>query len=185
MTFAPYAELVETGLRLMNPRTARAAASGMHGKGFLFHTGGGWKGLAKGLRTGSQSAWDMTFKGAWLPFIPISALSIAAAPRGHRASAFAGSAASMLATIPGAFFGGTVGGMVSGFMLGPALEKAVAEPLQKIKELGRRVQRPQMGGDYVDFEAARTMRQRAAQDLSGSLLNARQYLGKESVLFHS
>jgi hypothetical protein len=29
------------------------------------------------------------------------------------------------------------------------------------------------------------MRQRAAQEMSGSLLNARQYLGKEAALMHS
>jgi hypothetical protein len=42
-----------------------------------------------------------------------------------------------------------------------------------------------MGGDYQDTQVAWTMRQRAAQEMSGSLLNARQYLGKEAALMHS
>jgi hypothetical protein len=42
-----------------------------------------------------------------------------------------------------------------------------------------------MGGGYQDTQTAYTMRQRAAQELTGSLLNARPYLGKEAALMHS
>ena len=40
------------------------------------------------------------------------------------------------------------------------------------------------GGDYEDTQVAFTMRQRAAQEMSTSLLNARAWLGKEALLFH-
>lgn len=40
------------------------------------------------------------------------------------------------------------------------------------------------GGDFKDSQPAYTMRQKAEQELSGSLLNARRYLGREAQLMH-
>lgn len=45
-------------------------------------------------------------------------------------------------------------------------------------------QKVQFGGHYQDTQAAFTMRQLAVQEMSGSLLNARQYLGNEGFYFH-
>jgi hypothetical protein len=45
-------------------------------------------------------------------------------------------------------------------------------------------QKVQFGGNYRDTQAAATMRQAAVQEMSGSLLNARQYLGNEAFYLH-
>jgi hypothetical protein len=44
--------------------------------------------------------------------------------------------------------------------------------------------RVRFGGNFKDSQPAYTMRQKAEQELSGSLLNARRYLGREAQLFH-
>jgi hypothetical protein len=42
-----------------------------------------------------------------------------------------------------------------------------------------------MGGDYQDSEQAWTTRQAAVQEMSGSLMNARQWLGHEGQAMHA
>ena len=54
-----------------------------------------------------------------------------------------------------------------------------------LKELDQNVRRVNMGGDYHDTQVAWTMRQRATQEMAGSLRGARQYLRKEAALMHS
>jgi hypothetical protein len=77
--------------------------------------------------------------------------------------------------LPGELIGGYIGYEL-GSLPGKALSSAV--------EFGRSMRRLHTGGDFQDSEAALTMRRRAAAELSTSLLNARQYLGKEAVLMH-
>jgi hypothetical protein len=42
-----------------------------------------------------------------------------------------------------------------------------------------------MGGDYQDSEQTFTMRQAAVKEMSGSLLNARAWLGREGRAMHA
>jgi hypothetical protein len=54
-----------------------------------------------------------------------------------------------------------------------------------VHDFDQNVRRVRMGGDYQDTQVAWTVRQRAAQEMAGSLLNACQYLGREAALMHS
>jgi hypothetical protein len=185
-------DALETALHLANPKTTREAVRGMQ-RGFLFSSGQKWSGFGGRLKEfgrrakgGVHSAYNMSYEGGMPTLIGMTALAAAMAPRGHKASAGAAYALTgPLSAIPGAFLGGTIGAIASGFLLGPVLERNAAAALQYVKETGQRTMRVNMGGGYIDTETAYTMRQRAAQDMSGSLLNARTYLGREGALLHS
>jgi hypothetical protein len=182
----------ETALHLANPKTSREAVRGMQ-HGFLFSSGKKWSGFGGRLKEfgrrakgGFRSAYNMSYEGGMPTLLGVTAFAAATAPRGHKASAAAAYALTgPLSAIPGAFLAGTIGGIASGFLLGPILERNAAAALQYVKETGQRTMRVNMGGGYIDTDTAYTMRQRAAQDMSGSLQNARQYLGKEAALLHS
>lgn len=97
-------------------------------------------------------------------------------------------------TIAGGIIGGvislatTLGGSIAGEMLGSALMQGPARQLglgaRAITKTARAVDRIQFGGNFVDSRGAYTMRQRAVSDMSGSMLNARQYLGNEAIFLH-
>ena len=192
MPYIGVADLFESIFHLVNPATAREAFAGLN-HGLLFRSGKDWSGFRGGvgeagrrLWGGTRSAWNMSYEGGMPMLIGGTAFAAAIAPRGHKASAAAAFAiTSPLSAIPGALLAGTAGAVVGGFVLGAPMERKAAAALQYVKETGRRTMKVNMGGDYVDTEAAYTMRQRAAQDMSGSLLNARTYLGKEAALLHS
>lgn len=82
---------------------------------------------------------------------------------------------------------GGAGGIV-GLAAAYAVDRVVREPLTKayaaVTREARLTRHFNAGGDYEDTQVAYTQRQRAVQELSQSLLNARMYLGKESVLMH-
>ena len=185
-------DAIETALHLANPETAKEAFHGLH-QGLLFSSGKKWSGFTGGVgefgrraKGALRSAYNMSYEGGMPTLIGVTAFAAAMAPRGHKASAAGAYALTgPLSAIPGALLGGTVGGIASGLVLGPIFEQKAAAALQYIKETGQRTMKVNMGGDYLDTEAAYSMRQRAAQDMSGSLLNARQYLGKEAALMHS
>lgn len=86
-------------------------------------------------------------------------------------------------------FGGAVAGFDIGEIVGSTaaaltVDKFVRTRTQRffnaVKDTRPRVR----FGGFKDSQPAYTMRQRAEQELSGSLLNARQYLGKEAQLMH-
>lgn len=131
-------------------------------------------------------------------------LSAATAPRGHMVSrgtaavagvlgGYAGYAAGSglgamigsmimpgIGTATGGFIGGIIGGTIGDVIVRDPTEIA----MQRFAGLSRNMRHLEMGGTYLDTQAAMTMRQVAVRELSGSLLNARQYLGKEAILFH-
>jgi hypothetical protein len=117
----------------------------------------------------------------------IGALSdIPAGIIGTDVGAFIGGAAGMAAGGPiGAFVGRGVGGLVGGFVAPVITRSAVVAAGLAVYDAGKRAGRPQMGGHYVDTEQAYTLRQKSAQELGRSMLNARQYLGHEGPMFHS
>jgi hypothetical protein len=137
----------------------------------------------RGLRAGLGGL------GKMAPFIALDfAYSSAIARRGHFASglgatiggtsgSLVGSAVGgLIAGLPGAFIGSLIGDPV---MRGPA-----ARLVQNFAEFGRNQRRLNFGS-YEDSQPAFTMRQVAAREISQSLLNARQYLGKEALLLHN
>lgn len=95
--------------------------------------------------------------------------------------------------IPGAgtIIGGIVGGIVGAIggetignlaFQGPARQLGLGA--RAIVKTARAVDRIQFGGNFVDSRSAHTMRQRAVSDMSGSMLNARQFLGNEAIFLH-
>lgn len=119
--------------------------------------------------------------------VSAAVLQTAFAPRGHKLSGMVGGISAMagfgIADMLGTLVGGPVLGFVAGYA-GGELGNKMGEAFQSFTEINRRVRHIDMGGNYQDTELAYTMRQRAAQELGSSILNARQYLGKEALLMH-
>ena len=86
---------------------------------------------------------------------------------------------SIAGSIVGTIVGDSIGGKVFG---GPAKEFGMAA--RAVVRTSRAVDRIQFGGSFVDSRAAFTMRQAAVQEMSSSMLNARQYLGNEASFLH-
>lgn len=98
-----------------------------------------------------------------------------------------------LIPLPGAAF---VGGIVGGFVgwtigeqvIGTFVEMGIRREALVKSEIGRTAltrRRVNFGGNFRDSREAMTMRQRAVQEMAGSLLNARQYLGNEAAFMHA
>jgi len=115
------------------------------------------------------------------------ATSIATAPRGELVSKVSSSLGGNLGALAGSVVGSAMLGLpgeVVGTMIGYELGSLPGKALAKVRALGESSRRVHVGGDFQDTEAMATMRRRASAELSTSLLNARQYLGKEAVLMH-
>jgi hypothetical protein len=84
-------------------------------------------------------------------------------------------------TAIGGYVGGFVGGML-GSMTGDKIGRGTTQGL--INKAVLSTPRVRFGGNFKDSQPAYTMRQKAEQELSGSLLNARRYLGREAQLMH-
>ena len=84
--------------------------------------------------------------------------------------------------------GGSIAGALAGEAIGGALINSPARTLglgaRAIARTARAVDRVQFGGSFVDSQGAYTMRQRAVSDMSGSMMNARQFLGNEAIFLH-
>ena len=84
--------------------------------------------------------------------------------------------------IIGNIVGSTIGGKI-GEIWDPGLNAQANLELQ-ISRTANVARRVNFGGDFEDTQQAYTMRQQAVQEMSGSLMNARQYLGNEAAFFH-
>jgi hypothetical protein len=80
-------------------------------------------------------------------------------------------------TYIGAVFGGGAGAM-----FGDKIARTETQRAVNLMTASR--PRVRFGGNFKDSQPAYTMRAKAEQELSGSLLNARRYLGREAQLFH-
>lgn len=145
--------------------------------GVLFGRGG------SGLKYGLKTAFNLA------PLVALDmVLSTATAPPKHRAAALGGAIAAQVTGLVAGAIGFAIGGPVAAVALNlavdPIVRRAASEGVQKFIDFGRDIQRVRMGGEYEDTEVAWTMRQRAAVEIGNSLLNARQYLGKEASLMH-
>lgn len=155
-----------------------------------------------GWINGNKKAGMTAFKGAFSPLpiaisLAMGGASMALAPkrdrngrRVHRglSHGIATTASLLAADAIGGLAGGPIGSAIAGMLLTKPIEKGlekVLEPMEDIAYgLGRTVNHVDMGGNYLDTQAAYTMRARAASELGSSLLNARQYLGREAAMFH-
>lgn len=109
------------------------------------------------------------------------------APKGHKTSAFASGVAATIAFSVGDVLGSMLGGPVGGLVLGSMTEivgDKLGEAAQFLHDFKRNITHINMGGNYEDTRVAYTMRQRAAQEMGSSVMNARSWLGKEGLLMH-
>lgn len=109
------------------------------------------------------------------------------APRGHKVGGFVKGVARTMAFTAGDVLGTTLGGPLVGMLLGSVTEKAGAafgDAFQAFSDFNKQVRHVNMGGNYEDTRLAYTMRQRAAQEMGTSVMNARTWLGKEAALMH-
>ena len=142
------------------------------------------RGLAGGLKQSGRSAWEMSFKGALLFNMPIAAFSAASAPRGRALSAGTSGLSMGFGSMVGGLLGGTAGALAGGFLADSFIGEGVGSAVQFLKDYDRNSRRMHFGGEYADTEATYTMRQTATRELAGSLMNARQWLGKEGAFLH-
>lgn len=142
------------------------------------------KGLVRGRPlAGLRSGYWWGFKGAAPFIVPLAAFSASQAPQGHALSTATGDLMGYgIAGLLGGFIAGPPGALAAQFLLGDDISRSVSAGVQALTGFNARIRRLEMGGDFRDSQVALTMRQRAAMEMSQSLLNARQFLGQESVL---
>lgn len=109
------------------------------------------------------------------------------APKGHKVAGFAKGAIRTMAFAAGDVAGSALAGPIGGFIVGSITEKIgaeVGEGIEYFTDFNRATKHVNMGGNYEDTRVAYTMRQRAAQEMGTSVMNARTWLGKEALLMH-
>ena len=150
------------------------------------------RGLLTGRRVYGMNRAMSNFHGATLKMglgigAAMALLQGATAPRGHMVSQLAAgtgaTAGGMLGAAVGGLMLGLPGELIGGWVGGTAGEK-VGAAVHAFTDIAHSAQHLNFGGHYQDTQEAFTMRQRAVQEMSTSLLNARQYLGKEAALLH-
>lgn len=202
-TYATPADLVTA---LHDPATEAAAVARMHKMHYgtfygkskrgmfssfaeeeLLRKGKGFGGAVFGRPIKGISVGITHFKGAAMFAIPQGVFMSAFAPKGHKASTLVGGTARGIFYGLGDLIGTSVAGPVAGLALGMATEGiggVVGDAVQMFHDFNHNITHVNMGGNYEDTRTAYTMRQRAAQELGSSVMNARQYLGKEAALMH-
>lgn len=126
--------------------------------------------------------------GGALMFAPLQGIVEASmAPKRHKMSSIIGGTSKAVAWGVGDAIGTLIAGPVAGFALGLVTEKLggiVEDGVQMFNDYARSIRHVNMGGNYEDTRVAYTMRQRAAQEMGTSVMNARSWLGKEGILMH-
>ena len=140
--------------------------------------------IGRGAKIGWEYGFGQGMVG-WGLGLAAGAFAAAMAPKGRKVSTFAGSTMGwMLGTFVGGLVGGPIGATVGMFVGAESFETLISGPIQYWHDFARHVRHVGMGGDYIDTMPAYTMRQRAALEMSRSLANARQYLGREAAFLH-
>lgn len=151
-----------------------------------------YRGMAREGYHGIKTGYKLGFIGGSPFIIGGAAFGFAFAKPRHGVSQAAGEAvgygmANVLGGIVGGMLGGVpgayIGSFAAGIIGGEKMSKAVADVVQPMIDFGYNVNHVNFGGNFKDSNIAITMRQRAAQELSGSLINARNFLGQESAFF--
>jgi hypothetical protein len=141
--------------------------------------------LGQRLGTAARTGWDMSFKGNMILAAPMAAFAFASAPEGRKVSTATGALASGVGAFVGGALFGLPGAVVGGFIGDELASSAIGKAMGRMHDLPRDRARVNFTTGFQDSDAAFTMRQRAAHELSGSLMNARQYLGGEGAFLHS
>jgi hypothetical protein len=141
--------------------------------------------LAKNARKSLSASYHFGLKGQALFMLPMAALAVGSAPRGHKIAAAGTTIGEAIGTAAGALIGGLPGAIVGGMLGNQMPGGEITSGIQWFHDLARDHRRINLGQGYQDTQVAYTMRQAAVRELSGSLMNARQYLGQEGVLSHS
>ena len=167
-------------------KESRTAFSGLAERELLMK-GKGFGGAVFGRPMKGFSVGMSHFKGM-MPFAAIQGVAgFAFAEKGHRVSGGVGGISRGLGYALGDLIGTTFGGPVAGFALGSLGEMVggkVGEATQMFNDFAKNTKHINMGGNYEDTKVAFTMRQRAAQEMGSSVMNARSWLGKEAALMH-
>jgi len=147
----------------------------------------GFKGFAHGLEGG----FGVGFIGGMAPYIATATYGIITAKRGHKLAAVTsgGIGWGITATLGGAIAGAfgippSIGAVAAGMVFGNSIDEGIKTSVQAAVDFGSNMRRSSFGGDYRDTQVAVTMRQAAAREMSGSLMNARQWLGSEASFLH-
>jgi len=149
-------------------------------------------GISGASQWGSQTGLQEDYVGGAVAGTAMGLASSTADVVGGAAGSLAGAAVGTMimpgiGTIAGGIIGG-IGGSIGGSKAGHALFGSAAQNLglaaRAVVRTSRAVDTVQFGGNFVDSKGAYTMRQRAVQDMSGSMLNARQFLGNEAIFLH-
>jgi hypothetical protein len=112
---------------------------------------------------------------------------MATAPKGKMAQRGVENVGMTAGGILGAAAGGALLGLpgeILGGFIGGSLGEKAGKLIAPLEDLSNQSRHTNFGGNYQDSEPVYSMRQRAVAEMSTSLLNARQYLGKEALLFH-
>src|ERR1017187_866263 len=136
-------------------------------------------------RGGFKAGYDLSFRGAAVLNVPMAVFSMATAPRGRAISAGVEGLTMGAGALLGGMMFGVPGAIVGGILGDQPISRAIARPFQMLHDFDRNIRRLRMGGDYQDSEQAWTMRQAAVQEMSGSLMNARAWLGHEGRAMHA
>jgi hypothetical protein len=136
----------------------------------------------------TQLGWEEGIKPALKLGLPFAAYALAKSSKGN----FVSTAASQTGQIAGGYFGGAVGsllggvpGILVGNLIGATVGDEAGQLINPIMDVGKRINHSNFGGNYRDSEQAYTYRQKASQSMNSSLLNCRQFLGKEALLLHT
>jgi hypothetical protein len=146
---------------------------------------GGWAESWREGRSFLKTGWQWSAGAMWPVLGAMAAYNAAKAPRGEKLGTFAGRmTGDLIGATAGALMFGAPGAFAGTLLFGSRIGEAVTGTFARAQSHLQRKNTLEMGGKYYDFSAARTMRQAAAAEMSGSLLNARQSLGQEAAMFH-
>jgi hypothetical protein len=141
--------------------------------------------LRAGLGRSVKAGWEMSFKGAMIFNLPMAGFAAGSAERGHKVSAGVEALSTGVGSMIGGMLGGMPGAIVGGLLGDMVISSKIGKGVQFVHDLDRVHHRLNMGGNYGDTQDSWTMRQQASREMAGSLQNARQWLGREGVMFHS
>lgn len=145
-------------------------------------------GVPQALREGGsflKTGWEWSFGAMWPVLGGMAAYSAAKAPKGEKLGTFTGRmTGDLIGATVGALMFGAPGAFAGTLLFGSKIGEGMQNTFSRSQSYLQRKNSLEMGGRFYDFSAARTMRQAAVAEMSGSLLNARQYLGQEAAAMH-
>jgi hypothetical protein len=143
----------------------------------------GGSAMSESARWGTKTGYQEDYIGGFIAGRRQGMSQAAGSAVGELIGAVIGAPLGGVGVFAGQMIGASVGGEIAGFFTrrgsyerGRMASYAAAGVIGKHKV--------QFGRGFRDTEEAYTMRQQAVQEMAGSLLNARQYLGNEAFFLH-